>query len=261
MSSIWNNLASKFNSFTEQLKELSLQPVVTEQDLQTLDKNTTQNNKELRKNVIVCLDNGHGEETPGKRSPWSANAVPPQLPFREYSYCRDLVKDIAAQLIANGYEVFIVTPETRDVGLSERANRVNKVVNSAKKQGKHVLMISVHNNAAGNGAEWKKAYGWSAWTTKGQTNSDQLAQCLYEAAKQILPSKGMKIRTDRTDGDDDYESNFTIIYKSNCPAVLTENMFQDCVDEVKWMLTNEGKQALVNIHCVGIDLFVKLMGW
>lgn len=220
-----------------------------------------ENNDTIMKNVIVCLDNGHGEETPGKRSPWSAKRVPPELPFREYAYCRELVQHIKQILVKEGFEVFIVTPELNDIGLSARANRVNNIVNEAKKIGKHVLMISVHNNAAGNGAEWKKAYGWSAWTTIGQTNSDKLAQCLYEAAKEILPKYNMKIRTDKSDRDDDFESNFTVIYKSNCPAVLTENMFQDCVDEVKWMLTDEGKRALAYIHVNGIKKFVELMNW
>ena len=39
---------------------------------------------------------------------------------------------------------------------------------------KNCLYVSIHANAAGTGKEWKKAYGWSVWTTKGKTNSDKL---------------------------------------------------------------------------------------
>jgi N-acetylmuramoyl-L-alanine amidase len=46
-------------------------------------------------------------------------------------------------------------------------------------------MLSVHVNAAGNGS-WMNATGWSAWTTKGQNNSDKLADCLYDAAEELL---------------------------------------------------------------------------
>lgn len=213
------------------------------------------------KNVVVCLDNGHGEETPGKRSPWSANKVPPTLPFREYMYCREIVRMLADALKADGYEVKIITPELNDVTLAERGRRINAAVKEAKKAGKHTLSISIHNNAAGSGKEWKKAYGWSVWTIPGQNNSDKLAQCLYDAAVEVLTPLGQKTRKDRSDGDDDYEARFAMCQIPNCPAVLTENMFQDCVDEVRFLLSNEGVNAIVEIHRKGINEFVNKMNW
>lgn len=213
------------------------------------------------KNVVICLDNGHGEETPGKRSPWSACKVKPELPFREYAYTRELVKMLTPLLEEDGFEVYIVAPEEYDVTLAERCKRINNKVKEAATKGKHTLMVSVHNNAAGNGREWKEAYGWSVWTTRGQNNSDKLAQCLYDAAVEILTPLGQKTRKDRSDGDDDYEAGFYIIKGSNCPAVLVENMFQDCIKEVQWMLTDKGKQALVEIHRRGINRFVEMMNW
>lgn len=217
-------------------------------------------NKET-KNVIICLDNGHGEETPGKRSPWSACKVPPELPFHEYSYCRDIVSRLAQVLHENGYPVYIVTPEVNDVRLEERGKRINKVVEDAKKQGMHVISISIHNNAAGNGRVWKNASGWSVWTTHGQNNSDKLAQCLFDSAKEILTPLGQKIRHDISDGDDDYEDNFAMCRIPNCPAVLTENMFQDNINDVKFLTSEEGKNMIVGIHHHGIIKFIKLMGW
>lgn len=211
------------------------------------------------KDIVICLDAGHGEETPGKRSPWSANKVPPELPFREYEYCREIVQRLADVLWEENerYQVVIVTPEDYDVPLMERGMRVNDVVRDFK----HTLSISIHNNAAGNGSEWKKAYGWSVWTTPGQNNSDKLAQCLYDAAVEVLTPLGQKTRKDRSDGDDDYEAKFAMCRIPNCPAVLTENMFQDCVDEVKFLLSEEGKNAIVEIHRRGINDFVRKMKW
>lgn len=124
-----------------------------------------------------------------------------------------------------GIETYDVTPETHvDVGLSERANRANKKFDEAKKKGKTAFLISVHVNAASNEG-WHNATGWSVWTTVGKTSSDTLADCLYEGAKEILSPLGKRIRTDMSDGDVDYESNFTVLYKAKCSAVLTENFF------------------------------------
>ena len=213
------------------------------------------------KNVVVCLDNGHGDNTPGKRSPWSACKVPPELPFREYAYCREIVSRLAKVLHDDGFPVYIVTPEETDITLAERGKRINNIVADAKADGKHTISISIHNNAAGKGNEWKKAYGWSVWTTPGQNNSDKLAQCLYDAATEILTPLGQKTRHDTSDGDDDYEDSFAMCRMPKCPAVLTENMFQDCIDEVEFLLTEEGKNAIVEIHRRGIERFVEMMGW
>ena len=71
---------------------------------------------------IVILDNGHGEETAGKRSPvWGDGSQ-----LFEWEFNRDIVRRIAAKLddLAIGYE--ILTPETNDVSLAERCRRANE---------------------------------------------------------------------------------------------------------------------------------------
>ena len=240
----------------------TVEPTTTTVEPETNDENDEQINEPITmKNVVVCLDNGHGNNTPGKCSPWSACKVKPELEFREYAYTRMLVQMIKPRLEALGYEVYVVVPEDTDITLGERCRRINAKVKEAKARGKRTIMVSVHNNAAGNGREWKEAYGWSVWTTRGQNNSDILAQCMYDEAAKILKQHGQKTRHDTADGDDDYEAGFYIINGSNCPAVLVENMFQDCIKEVQWMLTEEGKDALAEIHVKGIDAFVKKMGW
>ena len=120
-------------------------------------------------------------------------------------------------------------------------------------------MISVHANAAGHGG-WLNARGWSVWTTRGQNNSDKLATCLYEAAKENISNDKMytapkSIRTDYSDGDADWESNFTIIKGANCPAVLIENMFQDNKEDVKYLESKNGFNRVVNTIIDGVKLY------
>lgn len=242
----------------EEPEPVIVDPVIEEPEPEIIEEETTIVEK---RNVVVCLDNGHGSDTPGKCSPWSACKVPPEIPFREYEYCRDIVRRLAPILEKEGFTVYIVTPEEKDISLTERGARINKVVAESTTKGMRVLSISVHNNAAGMGKEWKEAYGWSIWTTRGQNNSDILAQCLYDAADEVLPPLGQKSRHDRSDGDDDYEADFAMCRIPKCPAVLTENMFQDCIKEVQFLLTEEGRNAIVEIHRRGIIKFVEKMKW
>ena len=62
----------------------------------------------------------------------------------------------------------------------------------------------------------------------------------------------VKIRTDMSDGDRDWEEDFYILSKSWCPAVLTENFFMDNHSDLEYLQSRDGKQAVVDIHVEGI---------
>jgi len=160
---------------------------------------------------------------------------------------------VKAKLETYGIDVFITTDESRDkntdLGLSKRAQRANDYV---KKSGKKGLFISIHADAHGYGDQWTSANGWSAYTTVGKTKSDDFADYLYDAAEKILKPKGCSIRSDKSDGDRDKESNFTVIMKANMPAVLTENLFYTNIKDTEFMLSDEGKQAITDVHVRGI---------
>lgn len=58
----------------------------------------------------------------------------------------------------------------------------------------------------------------------------------------------MTLRKDMSDGDPDYEENYTIIYKTACPAILTENLFMDNKTDVKFLMSEEGRDVITQIH-------------
>lgn len=64
------------------------------------------------------------------------------------------------------------------------------------------------------------ARGYSVYTTKGQNNSDKVAEEIMKQFAMDFPE--LKVRADKSDGDLDIEEDFTVIYKADCPAVLVE---------------------------------------
>ena len=192
----------------------------------------------------ILIDNGHGHNTPGKRSPDGK--------FREYAYNREIANRIVADLIDRGYDAELLVPEHNDISLEERVRRVNALCSAHGKS--NVILVSVHVNAAGNGSKWTNATGWSVYTCKGQTASDKLAECLCEAAIKNFPGK--RIRTDYSDGDSDWEENFYILRHILCPAVLTENFFMDGLD-LEFLQSKAGKQAIVDTHVEGIIEYIE----
>lgn len=192
----------------------------------------------------ILIDNGHGENTPGKRSPDGV--------LREYAYAREIADDIVRELTKRGYDAERIVKENMDVSLAERARRANEFC--GKLGTSNVILVSVHCNAAGCG-EWMQARGWSAYTAKGRTKADALATCLYDVAETVFV--GQKIRKDMSDGDPDWEENFYILQKTKCPAVLTENFFQDNKDDVAFLLSSEGKKQIVRVHVDGIIKYLE----
>ena len=188
----------------------------------------------------ILIDNGHGIQTKGKRSPDGK--------FLEYAYTREIARQVVSELKAKGYDSELLVPEDDDIPLSERVRRTNAHCQAFGKT--NVILISIHVNAAGDGSKWMNATGWSAYTCKGQTQSDKLAECLYQAAIKNFP--GRRIRTDYSDNDPDWEENFYILRKSHCAAVLNENFFMDNKSDLEYLQSRAGKQAIVDTHVEGI---------
>jgi len=210
--------------------------------------------------MIILIDNGHGSNTEqnGKFSPLleSDMKIGSEFTnggrFREWKYNRVISNMIVDKLVSMGYDARLVVPEDKDISLSERIRRINTICN--KVGAGNVLLISVHANAVGNGSQWMTGKGWEAYTTKGKTKSDILADFLYKRADKNI--SGRKIREDWSDGDRDKESDFYIIKKSYCPAVLTENFFYDNKDDLKYLTSDEGIHAVVRLHIEGIIDFI-----
>ena len=192
----------------------------------------------------ILLDNGHGIETPGKRSPDGK--------FLEYQYNRLIASRVIAELMDCGYDASLLVPEISDIPLAERCRRVNAVCDEVGAS--NVILVSIHVNAAGSDGKWHSASGWSAYTSPGITRADLLAYDLYEAAKKYLV--GQKIRLFNGPKEPDFESNLYILKHTKCAAVLTENLFQDCRKDVEFLQNRAGKEAITMLHVEGIKEFL-----
>lgn len=184
---------------------------------------------------MVILDPGHGYNTRGKASPlW-----PDGTQLFEWEFNRDIATRVKRDLSQQGIKSVLIVEEAIDIYLHVRAARANEIA----KQFPGSFLISIHGNAGGG-------QGWEVWTSPGQTESDKLATKLFEAAKYYL--QGFRMRHDYSDGDPDKESKFTILTKTTCPAVLTENLFYDDERECRFMLSDTGKELITKLHVDGI---------
>lgn len=194
----------------------------------------------------ILIDNGHGANTPGKRSP--------DRTFFEWKFNREIAIPLVAELKRLGYDAErIVTEDYQDVTLVERVRRVNAW---CKKLGKdNVILVSIHANAAGNGG-WYNARGFSVFVCeKCSERSKRLAQTLYAAAY------ARDLKGNRSIPANHYwTANFYIIKNTLCPAVLTENLFYDNKEDLAILKSDEGKKLIIDLHVEGIINYIKNYG-
>lgn len=161
--------------------------------------------------MLVALDNGHGVETPGKRSPDGL--------FREYRWTRDFVRSLSLSLNKIDIPTFIVTPEEEDIPISERAKRINKV--------NPTFCISVHNNAHLN--KWTSANGWSVHLDNtSSVKSKELARIFVKE----MEEGGLNVRK-FSHHDPYWTQSLGICRLTKCSAILTENLFMTNISDVQ----------------------------
>lgn len=188
------------------------------------------------KKVVFLLDNGHGCNTKGKCSPDKS--------LYEWSWTREIACALYEECLSNNIECILLVPEDKDISLKERVKRANAYTKEAKNAGKECMLISIHVNAAGGDGKWKNARGWSGWVANSASEkSRHFEQLLCEEAEKLNLQGNRCVPCDKC-----WEGNFTIITDTKCPAVLTENLFQDNKEDVEFLLSEEGKREIIYLH-------------
>lgn len=177
----------------------------------------------MKKKLLIILDPAHGIDVAGKCSPDGTHY--------EWKWSRERCREIAIILRAMGYTVLITNETDKEIGLSKR-----KAIASAYAQ-EHpelvTLLVSLHNNAAGNGSNWMKATGIEVFTSVGRTTSDIFADYVLKQLKDWFPNVTHRYYKDEY-MERDKEANFTVLMGSYS-AMLIEFLFQDNKEDVEML--------------------------
>ena len=181
---------------------------------------------------IILFDNGHGQETPGKRSPlWKDGRQ-----LFEWEFNRDMVRRIILKCYHAGIRSVKLVPEESDVLLKERCKRANMWYDRCNG---NCVVVSIHANAGGG-------TGFEVYTSPGQTKADEIATVLIEQLQQDFPE--IKMRKDMADGDPDKEAEFYILKHTKAPAILAENLFMDNEADCQLLMTEDFRDKLADSY-------------
>lgn len=175
---------------------------------------------------LLILDDGHGEETAGKRSPAMADGYV----MKENYFNRAVVELLKAEAERSGIDVYLTAPELGDVSLSTRSSRANAKYNEyvAKygKNGFKCIFISVHANAyLGTWGDWG---GIDTFHYPGSTSGKALATIIQKYLIQGSPLKNRGVK----------EANFHVVRETVMPAVLVECGFMDSNHDINYLISD-----------------------
>lgn len=188
----------------------------------------------------VLIDNGHGDP------PLTGGKCSPDRRLREYVYCREIAQRVSRELSLKGVDVALLVPETTDTPLKERVRKVNAW---CRKLGAgNVVLVSIHNNAAGADGRWHSASGFSVFVSKNASeNSKMLARMFTDRAAEMGLMGNRAVPAERY-----WVQSLAMTRDTHCTAVLTENLFQDNEDDVRFLLSEDGKRAITELHVKSI---------
>lgn len=135
-------------------------------------------------------------------------------------------------LEALGFEVYLSNPQDTEEGLT---NRVKFAENLKISDNQIKLLISLHNNAAGNGSQWMSARGFEVWTKQGYDLADDFADLLFPVMEEWFPNMKMR-RNSQKLGEQDKEGNLAVLKGVEVYSLLIEYLFQDNKEDVELLL-------------------------
>ncbi len=191
---------------------------------------------------LWCLDNGHGQRTPGKRSPIFDDG---RTRFFEFEFNRDIVRRIMARLDKEGVQYFNVVPEVDiDDFLQGRVDRANNRQSALPK-----LFVSIHANAApaANENTWAadSISGIETWFFHGSKRGQKLAGIFQ---KHLIEKTGFKNRHLKSRP----EGQFFVLRRTTMTSVLTENGFYNNKKEAAELMKDSVRQQIADAHVEAI---------
>ena len=204
------------------------------------------------KRKLILIDPGHGGIDPITEQYTTAPHKMARHPgeqmhnngwFYEGAWNRFFTLEIAQSLSVYAIPCLFTIPREywhEDTPLMKRVAYANWL-----HQMHDILFISIHSNAHDTTVR-----GWQVHTSPGDTNSDKWATMLYDLVNEEVGGL-ITMRSDTSDGDIDYENKFTVLKKTRCTAILTENLFFDNLEDARLLMNHHFVQRLA---CAYVEL-------
>lgn len=181
---------------------------------------------------LVALDDGHGMETPGKRTP-PIEELGGRI-IKENEFNREVVRFLDEELKRCRIDTILVAPTDENTSLWERV----KLANESDAD----IFISIHYNAYDGKFDSYDPEGISVHIYPDSKKGRKLGNCILKYLKEGTSQKNRGI----------IENNFYVLRNTKMPAILSENGFMDNKREAMLMIDENFQREVAKEHAKGI---------
>ena len=160
---------------------------------------------------IVCIDNGHGYDTLGNRTP----VMPNGKVIREWEFNHPTAKKLESVLKRCGFRVIMASDTKKDTTLVNRVKRAN--------DGGADIFVSIHYNA------YKGIWGsHGGIETLHYLNSSKGKNLAQQVQRELVKATGLRDRGIKG-------RNLYVLRRPSMPAIICECGFMDNLKEAELM--------------------------
>lgn len=183
--------------------------------------------------ILIALDAGHGNNTPGKRTPKFSDGSY----MKENEFNKGVVGYLKSALVRCGFRIIDVAPEASDTPLNVRTKRANDANAN--------LYVSVHANAFGN--TWNDANGIETWVDE---KTGSTLQAALKIQNEMIIATKLKDR-----GVKESNGSLAVLRDTKMDAVLVECGFMTNKWEATLLKSEDYRKKCAEAICKGVCKF------
>lgn len=183
---------------------------------------------------LIAIDNGHGLNTAGKRTPLFSDGTF----MHEWEFNYTTAKYLETELKRCGFETIMLSDTKDDTPLQTRTKLCNKANAD--------FCVSIHYNAI-TGTWQTTATGTEIYSYPGNATDAKYASLIHPY---VVQATGLKDRGCR-------QADFHMVREPKCPAILVEFGFMDNLNDAKLAIQDSFRKrcatGLAKGICVAFD--------
>lgn len=176
------------------------------------------------------------------------NYINPNPNLDELSYLTDIVDSTQAALMESAKHTPFITIAKLTAPIEEAIPQLDDLTQDTPPSSN--LIIGLGLNASRPDGRYHTTHGWSIINNPDCQLSDSLATSLTTAAIEILGSKASSGKTQSP--SQRYLNQTPILNNRGMPSVLTLNLYLDNRRDTSYLLSSDGRQAIIDLHVKGI---------
>ena len=192
---------------------------------------------------LIALDDGHGMDTAGKRTPILPNGLKSETGnfMHENEFNRAVIANLDIILRRCGFRTLLVAPTDKDVPLKTRTDLANAKKASA--------FISAHANAFDGKFDGNDPEGVETFHYPNSTSGERLATLVHKHLIQGTKQKDRGVKS----------ANFHVLRETDMVAILVEAGFMDNLYEAKLLLSDSFREEVATEIAKGICEYFKVL--